>query len=89
MKVTLSALLPHNAWHMCCGRGGGASAAAQQASSTGRARAAATPAADSSPCACYAAPLVSRSYELARGRKLMLKAPNLILPEILVERYRR
>jgi hypothetical protein len=44
-----------NALHMCCGRGGGASAATQKASSTGRARAAPTPAADSSPCACYTA----------------------------------
>ena len=45
MHASMVAL--HNALHMCCGRGGGASAAAQQAPSTGRARAAPTPAADS------------------------------------------
>ena len=43
-------LLPHNALHMCCGRGGGASAAAQQAPSTGRARGAPRPAADGTMC---------------------------------------
>ena len=60
--------LPHNALHMCCGRGGGASAATEQAPSTGRARAAPTPAADGHHVRVIRG--VDTHHELKRERKL-------------------